>query len=224
MAKVDQRSMKLKKENLKSFVISHLDNISRALLEGDKRPTFLAFLEKTNNRQGIYVLYDKAGRIYYSGKASDLRRRLDQHLKDVHAQDWQSMTLFFLSKAANISEIEGLLVASAKPKGNKQKPRIGKDMRSELAGFLKEDARLQIDKMVYPKSRKKIKDKLSTRITVNKLKAISQSKLAEVLGVTPGRVSQIVNEDKKNLLALRDYIQEGGHRDKVLSLVERLSK
>jgi hypothetical protein len=32
------------------------------------------------------------------------------------------MTLFFLSGSAEIAELEGLIVAAAKPPGNKQKP------------------------------------------------------------------------------------------------------
>jgi len=77
------------------LVRSHLSGIKRALLEGEKRLVFLEFLKQTNDRRGLYTLYDGTGRLYYAGKASDLPRRLDQHLKDRHAESWDEMTLFF---------------------------------------------------------------------------------------------------------------------------------
>lgn len=60
----------------KSLVISHLGGIKRALLEGEKRLAFLEFLRQTDDRRGIYALYDSRGRLHYTGKASDLPRRL----------------------------------------------------------------------------------------------------------------------------------------------------
>jgi hypothetical protein len=45
-----------------SLVAAHLGGIQRALLEGDKRPAFLAFLnDHLPAKQGIYALYDKKG-------------------------------------------------------------------------------------------------------------------------------------------------------------------
>jgi excinuclease UvrABC nuclease subunit len=70
-------------------------------------------------RGGIYALYDKKGRLYYAGKASDLPRRLNQHLKDRHRDSWDRMTLFLVGDSANVAALEGLLIATAKPPGNK---------------------------------------------------------------------------------------------------------
>ncbi len=56
----------------RSLISAHLGGIRRALLEGEKRPAFLAFLgSNLPAKQGNYALYDKKGRLYYSG-----RRRL----------------------------------------------------------------------------------------------------------------------------------------------------
>jgi hypothetical protein len=101
------------------------------------------------------------------------------------------MTLFFLSNSANVAELEGLVVATAKPKGSTQKPHIGKDLKPTLRKFLKTDANKQIIQMVYPE--KKQSDELSGRITFKKLKNISQEKLANVLGISQGRVSQLIS-------------------------------
>jgi len=169
------------------LVLSHLSGIKRALLEGEKRPVFLEFLRQTDDRRGLYTLYDRTGRLHYAGKASDLPRRLDQHLSDRHADSWDEMTLFFLSEAADIAELEGLLVAAAHPPGNRQKPRIGSDRRRELKRFLRKDAIEQIDQVVYPQKthpRQESPDGLSGRITPKKLKGVKQSKLASVLGIT----------------------------------------
>src|ERR1017187_2698238 len=98
------------------LVLSHLPGIKRALLEGEKRPVFLEYLRQTDDRRGLYTLYGAAGHLHYAGKASDLPRRLDQHLNDRHAESWDEMTLFFLSDSADIAELEGLLVAAAHPR------------------------------------------------------------------------------------------------------------
>ena len=135
------------------------------------------------------------------------------------------MTLFFLSDWADIAELEGLLVAATHPPGNKQRPRIGADRRKELKRFLRQDAMEQIDRVVYPHKihpqKEENPDTLSGRITPNKLKAVKQAKLAAVLGITQGRVSQLVSAEPNNYTVLRRYIQEAGRRDSVLLLLEK---
>lgn len=211
---------KSKKRKEISLVKSHLGRINRALLEGEKRPAFLEFLRKTADRRGIYVLYDSKNRLHYAGKASDLPKRLDQHLKDKHSESWETMTLFFLSDSADVAELEGLIVAAANPPGNTQKPRIGADRRKELKRFLKQDAMTQIDRVIYP-NKKENKDDLSGRITPKKLKSVRQAKLASSLGISQGRVSQLINDEPKNYTKLRKYIQQAGRRDSVLLLLQK---
>lgn len=213
---------KKKKRTPRSLVISHLGGIKRALLEGEKRPAFLEFLKsETKDRRGIYALYDERSKLYYAGKASDLPKRLDNHLKDKHAESWDEMTLFFLSKTANVSELEGLIVAAARPKGNKQKPKIGNDLRKSLRAFLKNDALSQIDQAIFPREKISSQDKLSSRITPKKLKSVPQSSIAKALGISQGRVSQLVNDDKDHLRSLREYIVESGKRDAILLLLQK---
>jgi hypothetical protein len=64
-------------------------------------------------------------------------------------------------------------------------------------------------------------DTLSGRITPKKLKAVKQAKLATVLGITQGRVSQLVNAEPNNYRVLRRYIQEVGRRDSILLLLQK---
>lgn len=209
---------KKKGRSARSLISAHLGGIKRALLEGEKRPAFLAFLESNAVKNGIYALYDKKGRLYYSGKASDLAKRLNQHLKDSHGEGWELMTLFMVSNTANVAQLEGLVVAAARPPGNKQRPKIGQDLRKSLRRFLKQDAYSQIDEAVYPERQAK-KDKLAKRISTKKLRNVSQAKLAATLGITQPRVSQLF---KKN--EIRRYIREAGKRDAVLLLLQKAAR
>src|SRR5258706_5630989 len=134
-----------RKKRLPSQIVSYLSGISRALLDGDKSSVFLEFLNNIDGKTGLYALYDKKGRLRYVGKASDLPRRLNNHLGDKHADTWNQMSLFFVNKSANVPELEGLIVATAKPPDNIQKPKIGNDIRKSLRKFLKQDAIVQIN-------------------------------------------------------------------------------
>jgi hypothetical protein len=202
-----------RKAKLPSVITGHLGGINRALLDGEKRPAFLEFLNsQLSGRRGIYALYRKNGRLYYVGKASDLSRRLKQHLKDKHGDSWVTMTLFFVDKTANVAELEGLVVATANPPGNKQKPKIGKDLRKTLRSFLRQDAVAQIDQAIFPGHRRK--DALSRRITTKKLKTLGQARLARVLGISPGYVSHLFRSG-----TMRKHIMEAGKRDRILLLL-----
>lgn len=199
-----------------SLIAGHLSGIKRALLEGEKRASFLDFLDRElPAKQGIYSLYDKKGRLYYSGKASDLPRRLNQHLRDRHGDSWDRMTLFHVANSANVAELEGLVVAAARPPGNKQKPKIGQDLRKKLKQYLRRDAALQIDQAIYPE-RQHTSDSLARRITTKKLTAMGQGRLAKALGISQPRVSQLFRSGK-----IRSYILEAGKRDAVLLLLHK---
>lgn len=216
MMLMKRKPQKKKKATLPSLITGHLDGIKRALLDGEKRPAFLDFLDtEIPAKRGIYALYDdEKGRLHYTGKATDLSKRLNQHLKDKHGDSWDRMTLFLVGDSANVSELEGLLIATARPPGNKQKPKIGQDLRKRLRSYLKNDAVLQIDQAIYPERQSK-RDVLSGRITQKKLRAVSQKNLARVLGTSQPRVSQLFKNGE-----IRKYILEAGKRDAVLILLD----
>lgn len=208
-----------KRKTRLSLISGHLGGIKRALLEGEKRPTFLDFLNRNlPARQGIYALYDKKGRLYYAGKASDLAKRLNQHLRDRHGDSWDRMTLFHVVDSANVAELEGLVVATARPPGNKQKPKIGQDLRKRLSQHLKQDAVAQIKQAIYPE-RQHAPDALSKHITLKKLQAVGQARLEKVLGLSQPRVSRLFRNGQ-----LKRYIREAGKRDAVLLLLEKTKR
>lgn len=202
-----------------SLIAGHLGGIKRALLEGEKRAAFLDFLNRNlPAKQGIYALYDRRGRLYYTGKASDLAKRLNQHLRDRHGESWDRMTLFHVVDSANVAELEGLVIATARPPGNKQKPRVGQDLRKRLNQYLKQDAIAQIRQAIYPE-RHHAPDALSKHITVKKLRALGQARLGKVLGLSQPRVSRMFRDGQ-----IKRYIREAGKRDAVLLLLAKATR
>ncbi len=74
-------------------------------------------------RNGIYALF-KSEKLYYTGLASDLRRRLKSHVKDHHRGAWDSMSVYLTIGDVHLRELESLLIRVAQPPGNKQRGRL----------------------------------------------------------------------------------------------------
>ena len=72
-------------------------------------------------RQGVYALY-RRGKLYYVGLASDLRWRLNAHLKDRLAPHWDRFSVYLTIGDKHLKELESLLLRVVKPKpgGNVQ--------------------------------------------------------------------------------------------------------
>ena len=87
----------------KPLVTQHLEQVSRKAIE--KYPGVLK--EYTRKRNGIYVLYRK-GKIYYVGLASNLRMRLNAHLKDKHKKKWDSFSVYLTIGEDHMKELESL--------------------------------------------------------------------------------------------------------------------
>lgn len=107
------------------LVCQHLENISRDALE-KYQDIVRRYVVR---RQGVYALY-RRGRLYYVGLASNLRWRLNQHLKDRHGDSWDRFSVYLTIGDSHLRELESLLLRVVKPKpsGNKQ---TGKFKQSE---------------------------------------------------------------------------------------------
>src|ERR1700756_441601 len=105
------------------------------------------------------------------------------------------MTLFQVAKTTNVGQLEGLVIAAARPPGNKHKPSIGQDLRRSLRQYLRRDADAQISDAVYP-GRLSRADTLARRITTKKLRAVSQTRLARVFDISQPRVSQLFRKKR----------------------------
>ncbi len=102
------------RSNRGQLVSQHLENISRQALENYQG----ILKEYVKGRHGVYALY-RNGNLYYVGLASNLRNRLKAHLKDRHAQTWDSFSAYLTIKDSHLHELETLILKIASPKGNK---------------------------------------------------------------------------------------------------------
>jgi hypothetical protein len=115
------------------LVCQHLEGISRRVLQS--YPDIVRDLSR--GRHGIYALY-RRDRLYYLGLATDLRRRLKEHLRDQHAQTWDRFSLYLTVGDDHINEIESLFLRISKPHGNKVTPSLANsqnllnDVRSQI--------------------------------------------------------------------------------------------
>ena len=125
-----------------------LENISRNLFR-DQSDTITALI---GNAPGIYALYDE-NELYYVGHATDLKRRVNQHLRDRHDAQWMHFSLFLIHREKFIGDIEALLIRIAEPVGNRVKPKR-KDSKILL---------LRLRVLIKEKQRKELKELTSGR-------------------------------------------------------------
>lgn len=105
------------------LVCQHLENISSVVLN-DYKDIIRQYIR---GRNGVDALY-KGERLYYVGLATNLRGRINQHLKDQHKGLWDRFSVYLTIGSHHIKEMESLLLRILRPDGNKQK---GKFFRCE---------------------------------------------------------------------------------------------
>ncbi len=129
----------------KSLVIKRLENISKDVFK--KHSELITRL--VGNTHGVYALYD-GSELYYVGKSTDLRNRVNHHLRDRHLASWTHFSLYLVRDEAHIHEIESLLIRIANPKGNRKlyKSQSGDTLKQELVTMLKEKHKDEIDSIV----------------------------------------------------------------------------
>ena len=90
----------------KSHVLFSPNESTRAFALGKKHATPEQFKEE--------------GKLYYSGLASDLRGRLRWHLRDRHANRWDTFSVYLTIGDQHLRELESLILRVAQPPGNRQ--------------------------------------------------------------------------------------------------------
>jgi len=140
----------------KSLVIKRLENISKDVFK--KHSDLITQL--VGNTHGVYALYD-GSELYYVGKSTDLKSRVNQHLRDRHLASWTHFSLYLVRDESHINEIESLLIRIANPKGNKKlyKSQSGDTLKRELVAMLKEKHKDEIDSLVGRRDRRTSKNK-----------------------------------------------------------------
>ncbi len=118
--------------------------------------------DEFKSKHGIYALYDKKGRLYYVGRASDLRNRLRQHLKSSgHSGKWDYFSIYFTRTEETARDLEAVILSVSDPKGNKNKPPVlAKDTKMECR-IKKEMKRIDKARRQFRKPGKSAKKKTS---------------------------------------------------------------
>jgi hypothetical protein len=75
---------------------------------------------------GIYALY-KGQKIYYVGLTKNLFGRIRWHLRDRHAQRWDSFVIFRIKRVNYLKDIETLLMQLVTTPGNRVRGKVPKD-------------------------------------------------------------------------------------------------
>ena len=136
----------MKKSSNRSMILTQkLESISRKIFEEHKK----IIIKFIGNKPGVYALYDEK-ELYYVGRAIDLAERVKYHLKDQHSALWTHFSVYFTKKVQYANDIEAVIISIAQPKGNKVKPKIGKE--TKLKGL--------ISKAIQEKQRKKNREDL----------------------------------------------------------------
>ncbi len=110
-----------------------------------------------SDSSGIYALYDD-NELYYVGRASDLKRRVHQHLKDRHDSQWTHFSLYLIKRSEYIGDIESLLIRIAAPVGNRAKPR-GRDSKKLVKN---------LESLIKLKHKEEIRELISGRTAKSK--------------------------------------------------------
>lgn len=103
------------------IVTEYLEDIGWKVFQ--QYPGFLA--DSIRGRSGVYVLY-RGESLYYVGLATNLKGRLQHHLKDRHKRKWDRFSVYLTARsdAKHIRELEALLLRIVTTKGNRQTGRL----------------------------------------------------------------------------------------------------
>jgi hypothetical protein len=116
------------------LVVQYLEDMSSAVLNEYQ----VEVREYVKGRYGIYALYH-GHKLYYVGLASNLRSRLQNHLRDRHHHHWNRFSLYLTKSGQHLREIEAVLLRVASPGGNRSKTRLphAQNLRQQLGKRIK---------------------------------------------------------------------------------------
>jgi len=141
----------------RALVSQYLERVSHEALELYRD----VLKEYTRHRDGVYALY-RADRLYYVGLARDLRKRVNQHLKDHHKGAWDRFSMYLTIGDDHIRELESLVLRIVRPKGNKQ---VGKFARAvDLQRTLRQKAKQKSQQKIDEIFSRKVLDKRANAV------------------------------------------------------------
>lgn len=85
----------------------------------------------------------------YVGLASNLRSRLNSHLRDRHADTWDRFSIHLTVGDEHLRELESLVMRIATPKGNKQKGKFSRseDLRRRFRRQVAQYQRIELERL-----------------------------------------------------------------------------
>ena len=120
------------------------------------------------NKGGIYVLY-RDNDIYYVGKADNLKRRITQHVKDHHKNEWNAFSLCIPNTKSAIPAIERILISLLKPVGNNLLyEREIKRAERELENAIMRSHKERMNYLFHREEPQKIKKRKTKKIKITK--------------------------------------------------------
>ena len=124
----------MKKRKQDSMILTgKLEKMSKKIFSGKEYKKIIN--KRIGNRSGVYALYDDK-ELYYVGRASDLATRVNDHLKNKHSALWTHFSVYF-TEAKN--DLEAVIIAIAKPKGNTTKPKLKLKEEKKLKTLINQD-------------------------------------------------------------------------------------
>lgn len=156
----------MKNKIKKGLFKESLEGISRNLFRDHSD----IITELIGDSSGIYALYDE-NELYYVGRASDLKRRVNQHLKDRHDAQWTHFSLFLIKRADYIGDIEALLIRIAEPVGNRAKPKRkdSKILVRKLRSLLEQKHKTELRELIFGRKLNKSVKGNTNKGTLNNL-------------------------------------------------------
>lgn len=107
------------KRQTRPIISGYLERVNARIFDKFKRE----ITDMIKGHQGIYALYRK-DKLYYVGLASNLRNRINHHLRDRHRGKWTHFSLYIIRKTDHIKELESLLLRIADPTGNAMRGKL----------------------------------------------------------------------------------------------------
>ena len=141
-----------------------------------------------HGQHGVYALY-KDDRLYYVGLATNLRRRVRQHLRDKHAGRWNRFSLYLVRKVDHIKEIESLLLRIADPAGNKMGGRLrsADNLKDDLRRMMEKSQRAEIAEILSDGTRRARSSPRPRRRAQPARSAASDAKNYALADICPGK-------------------------------------
>jgi hypothetical protein len=150
----------------------------------------------------VYSLY-KRDVLYYVGLASNLRGRLEQHLRDRHKGLWTNFSLYLTLESGFMKELESLVLRIAEPKGNKQRGKFAK--AQSLLKTLKRRIKAEDEKKRNELFRSHIRKPKRVVVKKGSRKNKKGSRRTPVLASYPGhpKLLRRIYQDKKYTAQVR---------------------